>query len=66
MLIRLGRADPTLVARISRHRQVIDFRNRLAHGYADIDEHLVWDIIQNAVLVLRAEVEAVMNGTREH
>ena len=63
VLIRLGRADPTLVARISRHRQVIDFRNRLAHGYDDIDEELVWEIIQHAVPALREEAKAVINDT---
>lgn len=64
-LSRLARADPTVVARISRHRQVIDFRNRLAHGYDDIDEVLVWEIIQNAVPVLRAEAAAIIDDTHE-
>ena len=66
VLIRLERADPMLVARISRHRQVIDFQNRIAHGYDDIDEDLVWEIIQNAVPVLRAEAEAIINDTDQH
>jgi uncharacterized protein YutE (UPF0331/DUF86 family) len=36
-LLRLERSDPAVATRISDYRRVIGFRNRLAHGYDDID-----------------------------
>ena len=49
------------MARISEHRRIIAFRNILIHGYADIDERLVWDIVQAKLPVLRQEIERLLN-----
>lgn len=42
-LAQLARLDEELVARISEHRRIVAFRNILIHGYADVDDRLVWD-----------------------
>ena len=31
----------------SKHRIIVDFRNKIIHGYFGIDEVIVWDVIQN-------------------
>ncbi len=49
------------MARVSEHRRIIAFRNILIHGYADIDERLVWDIVQAKLPVLRQEIERLLN-----
>ena len=59
-LSQLDRLDETLVERISEHRRIIAFRNILIHGYADVDDRLVWDVIQGKLPVLRREVEALV------
>ncbi|HEX5165898.1 MAG TPA: HepT-like ribonuclease domain-containing protein [Thermomicrobiales bacterium] len=59
-LLRLERNDPTLVARITDYRRVIGFRNRLAHGYDDIDDSQVWDIIQTSLPVLRQDIDTIL------
>ncbi|MFZ5657022.1 MAG: DUF86 domain-containing protein [Pseudomonadota bacterium] len=61
-LAQLGRRDPALLARIGDHRRIIAFRNILIHGYADVDDALVWDIVQTRLPGLRAQVDALLQG----
>jgi uncharacterized protein with HEPN domain len=48
-LAQLAKADPELARQVPEHRQIIDFRNILIHGYSDIDNTLVWDAIASAL-----------------
>jgi uncharacterized protein with HEPN domain len=41
---------------ISENRRIIAFRNILVHGYADVADRLVWDIVQAKLPLLRREV----------
>jgi len=59
-LAQLARLREPLVARISEHRRIIAFRNILIHGYADVDDRIVWDVIQGKLPVLRREVETLL------
>jgi uncharacterized protein with HEPN domain len=59
-LSRLMRLDSSLAARISEHRRIIAFRNILIHGYADVDDRLVWDVVETKLPVLRREVEGLL------
>lgn len=61
-LAQLGRHDPALLARIADHRRIIAFRNILIHGYADVDDALVWDIVQTRLEPLRRQVDALLQG----
>jgi len=36
------------------------FRNILIHGYADVDDRLVWDILETRLPLLRREAEALL------
>jgi uncharacterized protein with HEPN domain len=49
-----------IAARISEYRRIIAFRNVLIHGYADVDDLLVWDVVQTKLPVLRREIEALL------
>lgn len=42
----LLRQDPTFAARITNWKGIIAFRNRLAHGYATIDNDVVWGVLE--------------------
>lgn len=55
-LNQLSKIDPETVAQISDYKQIISFRNLLIHGYADIDDRLVWSIVQTKLPGLRLEV----------
>ena len=59
-LSQLARIDAALAARISDHRRVIAFRNILIHGYASVDDRLVWDVVDTKPPVLRREVDALL------
>jgi uncharacterized protein with HEPN domain len=57
---RLSRLDPDTAARIGSHRQIVDFRNVLIHGYDLIDHRIVWSTIAEKIPVLLAEVELLL------
>ncbi len=61
-LARLARQDDNLVSGISEYRRIIAFRNILIHGYAEIDDRLVWDIVESKLPILRREVTALIEG----
>jgi uncharacterized protein with HEPN domain len=60
--VRLARLDETIVARITELRRIIAFRNILIHGYADVDDRIVWDIIETKLPILRREVAEVLGS----
>lgn len=61
-LSQLARRDATLTARIEDHRRIVAFRNILIHGYADVDDALVWDIVQTRLTVLRQRVDVLLQA----
>ena len=60
-LTQLAKLDEKIVARISEYRRIIAFRNILIHGYAEVDDRLVWDIVEAKLPVLRREIEALLS-----
>jgi uncharacterized protein with HEPN domain len=42
----LSKLDAALAARISDHRNIIAFRNILVHAYAEVDDLIVWGIVE--------------------
>ncbi len=65
-LSKLTRADSAMASRISEYARIIAFRNILIHGYAEIDDQLVWDIVENKLPVLRREVDEVLAKGRSN
>lgn len=57
----LARLDEELAAHITNYRRVIAFRNILIHGYSDVDDALVWDVVETNLPLLRHEVERLLN-----
>jgi uncharacterized protein with HEPN domain len=60
-LSRLGRQAPEVVRSISDVPAIIAFRNRITHGYDAIDDLVVWDIVQQKVPKLKAEVARLLS-----
>lgn len=46
---------------ISYARRIVGTRNRLIHGYDDIDNIEVWNIIVNNLPVLKPEIESLLS-----
>ncbi len=59
-LAQLARLDQAVAERISERRRIIAFRNILIHGYADVDDRLVWDVVKTKLPALRHEVDALL------
>ena len=59
-LSELAELDESLAGRISDYRTIIAFRNVIAHGYAHIDDTLVWDVVVNKLPLLAREVDALL------
>lgn len=51
---------PDLEASIGPVRQIVGFRNRIVHEYAEIDPDIVWSIVQNEVPRLLEKSEALL------
>jgi uncharacterized protein with HEPN domain len=56
-LNRLSRDNPTVLDKIREHRNIVSFRNILAHGYDSIDNRIVWSIIEEDLGKLLEDVE---------
>lgn len=55
---RINKIDPTGLSRnIPEFRQIIDFRNIIAHGYDVIDQAVLWDFATNKVPILLEKVQ---------
>lgn len=66
-LRRLLAVEPEVASLITGHRQIIDFRNILVHGYDIIRDERVWDIVENRLALLVGEVVKLRErGDAEH
>ncbi|HYO44130.1 MAG TPA: HepT-like ribonuclease domain-containing protein [Candidatus Limnocylindrales bacterium] len=57
---KLAKVDPETAGRISDYQRIIAFRNILIHGYAGVDDMLVWDMIGTRLGDLRREVDELL------
>ena len=56
-LTKLAKVDQETATLISEHRRIIAFRNILIHGYAQIDDRLVWGGLDSKLPTLSQEVK---------
>jgi uncharacterized protein with HEPN domain len=59
-LSRLARDFPGVAALIPDRARIIAFRNILVHGYASVDDRIVWGVIENHLNPLRAAVSKAL------
>ena len=52
--------DRPALASLPNLKEIIGFRNILVHGYADIEDTIVWGAMENHVPVLIREVQALL------
>ena len=60
---RLAKEDPETAGRIAEHERIISFRNILIHGYAEIDNRLVWGILQSKLPGLLEQVQSLLDDS---
>ncbi len=49
-------------AKVAEHERIISFSNILIHGYAEIDDRIVWDILQGKLPTLLRDVESLLDS----
>ena len=59
-MAQLARTEETVEQRISHYQRIVAFRNLLIHGYADVDDRLVWDVVASNLPTLSREVDALL------
>jgi len=58
----LDKLAPDLAKQLSEYPRIIAFRNILIHGYAEVDDRLVWDILESRVGTLHEEVSSLLGS----
>ncbi len=61
-MTKLAKVDKAVAAQISDYQRIISFRNVLIHEYADVDDKLVWDVVETNLPTLVREVDALLDG----
>ncbi len=56
----LAKLDSALASRISGYERIIAFRNVLIHGYVDVDDNTVWDVVESDLPILAREVDGLV------
>jgi uncharacterized protein with HEPN domain len=59
---KLSDIDPMTAAGLTDRRRIIALRNILIHGYARVDDRVIWNILDQNLPVLQAEVGALLAG----
>jgi uncharacterized protein with HEPN domain len=62
-LTRAVAVDPALEDRVPELRAIVGLRNRIIHGYDVVADRIIWDIVQNELPLLRAQVQSLLNET---
>jgi uncharacterized protein with HEPN domain len=61
-LNRSYKLDPELVDSIPNYRQIISFRNILAHCYDTVEDRIVWGIIEESLPQLLSDLESLLES----
>ena len=59
-LNKAGVAETSLTAQIPEFHRIIGLRNRLIHGYDNVDDEILWDVVQSKLAPLKARLDAVL------
>ncbi len=59
-LTQLAKIDSQTASRISEYQRIIAFRNILIHGYAEIDDRIVWSVLQQYLPILKSQAKVLL------
>ena len=62
-LNQLSRLAPATAATIAELPRIVAFRNLLIHGYASVDNRIVWGVIEGSLHSLRASLSRLLAQT---
>ena len=59
-LSQLAKLAPDVAERVAAFRQIIAFRNILVHGYATVDDKIVWGVVETSLPPLIESVDMLL------
>jgi uncharacterized protein with HEPN domain len=59
-LSQLRRLDPATAESIAELPRIVGFRNVLVHGYATVDDRIVWGVVEGNLAALLASLDALI------
>lgn len=57
----LGRTRPDLAGRVPEHRDIVRFRHVLIHHYSQLQDDMVWDVVENDLAALEHTLRALVD-----
>ncbi len=57
----LSRLDPDMAEKIPELPRIVAFRNILIHGYANVDDRLVWGVVESRLEPLLDVIAALLS-----
>jgi uncharacterized protein with HEPN domain len=60
-LNQLSRLDPNMAEKIPELPRIVAFRNILIHGYASVDDRLVWGVVESQLEPLLDVIAALLS-----
>ena len=61
-LTQLNKIDAATAAALPACKRIIAFRNILIHGYASVDDQLVWGVVESSLPALIADLRALLHS----
>jgi uncharacterized protein with HEPN domain len=59
-LNKAGAVEASLPAQLPEFHRIIGLRNRLIHGYDNVDDEILWDIVQSKLAPLKAQIDGLL------
>jgi uncharacterized protein with HEPN domain len=63
-LNKAGAVETDVAAQIPGFQRIIGLRHRLIHGYDNVDDEILWDVVQSKIGPLRAQLDTILRATR--
>lgn len=64
-LNKAGGAETSLAAQIPEFHRIIGLRNRLIHGYDNVDDEILWDVVQSKLGRLKTQIDFALRKAGE-
>ena len=59
-LNRIKKTDINILSNINDWKEIIGFRNVIAHGYDVVDDEIIWDSIKNNIPILLKQLNNIL------
>ncbi|CAN5499082.1 DUF86 domain-containing protein [soil metagenome] len=64
-LNKAGAVETSLPVQIPEFHRITGLRNRLIHGYDNVDDEILWDVVQSKLGPLKARMEAALRDAEK-